>query len=424
MATRVIKNARGFVHDIEAVKVLSEESCNLRFLSDRTLYILQNLAYLDTAFHSRYGTILEGGIYTPVDPISSDGQVVDNANYNLSQELALSGCDELSAINVTLLAINDTLLAANQTGCGTCGSEIEDISEDWPSIGSGLDFETLPAYDTYRCKAANWIVDGLLDAFTKFAAYDLDFWVSTTVASGAALIWAIVITTFIGSLIVAVAGVVVAFTVALITGLTIDLEDIRDELISNRAALVCALYGGANAQDSKDRFLAELLSGGLNAAETALMGIILVMDILNNLFEFNPIIDAYTATTSCATCCEYIVPRLFGGETPVIEGQPGAWVMTLDQTNYGVSDYLARFDVYYDGTAYCGSEVQIKLTDLVFTALDEDPGKSVQILDQLGAWVYNSNSPPDPATEYCAAQVIITSSTAITLDFELGSECS
>lgn len=418
-----IQRANGFVHDIDYLKGLSSEQCNLRLLSDQALYVLGNLAIEDITFYSRYGEIENNDWYLPVVEGDANSDYVLDAVSIIRRDLSMACDNVLSDISASLVALVEVGQQANQVSCDQCGSVIDDPSDDFPTIGPGETWEELSTYDTYKCKAANWIVDGFTNAFTSLDAYPIEFWTTATVSVATSIVWAALVAALIGSFVVTVVGVVIAFVAAMIAGSTFDFEEIKDMFVDKRTDLICAIYTSTSADDCRDR-LGEIFDAELSAVNSAAVKLFLTNDLLNNVFVENSDIDDITPTTSCSSCCQSLYPQTVNGEAPTIVGGPTSFTATLDVSNYGVSDYLMTVRWNFDGTNYCGDMRQLKLTDITYTALDETTYKSVQIYDQIGTELYNDNDPPNPATEYCSATFTITSSTPITVEFDLGDYCT
>lgn len=225
----------------------------------------------------------------------------------------------LDSVITALEGIQDSIDNVAQASCGACGSEVDPESESTPPVGPGQPWPDINSYDTYKCRGANWVIDGLLDLFAKLELYDVSYWTTTTISAGAGLITSVILTTVLGGWVVVVAGAVVAMVTKLILGTTIDLSDIKTVLTSERADLICALYNGSDADSSRSALEGVLSSGGLNVAETELVGLVLTNSVMNQLYEFNAEIDVWPETTSCAGCgpqpCPYTVVHGVGVPT-------------------------------------------------------------------------------------------------------------
>ncbi len=317
---RDINIVKGSVFDLAHLMGLVADDCNLLLVSTRTLSIIQALGNDEVSFTVRYASeFLEGNRYIVADS-STDLDNINNIVNNYRLEVTDMSCEIVAALEAIAVATEATA----QASCGACGSEVDPTSEATPPVGPGEPWSDLDEYDTYKCQGANWLLDGLTDLFQKLLVYDVDFWTATTVAAGSGLITSIILTTLLGGWVVLVAGAVIGLITALILGVTIDLTDIKNVLISDRADLICALYNGSDASSSTAAFSSALSTAGLNGAEVALVGLIMANSLVNNLYEFNAVIDAYTATTSCDTCgpepCPYDL--VYGTGTITYDQQP------------------------------------------------------------------------------------------------------
>lgn len=169
---------RGTIHDLAALATLNENPCRLLCVSDRTLYVLQNLAALDVTFPVRYATdLLEGG-YVPVK--EEDGPLWDlfrSVVNGVQLEVLDMSCD----IETGLTAIADSLseLAEAQRigggggGCPNYGVPVlncivdltnedlfgpPDSTQGDPDVDPPPEgFATWEEYFTYKCQAAHFI---------------------------------------------------------------------------------------------------------------------------------------------------------------------------------------------------------------------------------------------------------------------------
>jgi len=169
---------RGTIHDLRHIEGLESEPCHLICLSERSLYILQNLVAMDALFEARYATSLQEGGYNAVDSESgSDYQLFLSVTNQLQLEVIDMACD----IQAGLESIGNGLQAIAQSmgggggggGCPSIGSPVfncivnlddqdligppdQDIGDpevDPPPEG----FETWAEYYDYKCRAAHFI---------------------------------------------------------------------------------------------------------------------------------------------------------------------------------------------------------------------------------------------------------------------------
>lgn len=295
---RKLSEVRGSVFDLPKAETLSDSDCNVLLVSSRTLYFIQSFATGEVDFLARYASsFLDGAKFILADTVTDLDQINDIQNrYEI--EVQPVTCDLVAELQSITLAIQQ-LAGAD---CASCGSELDPAGAPAPTIGPGEEFPTLNDFEVYKCEAVNWLLDALIDIFTKLDAYDVAFWASTTVSIGSALITALVATTLLAGILPIIAGAVVALVTALIVGSTLDIEAIKNILVVNRADLTCILFDGADADASKANFLSALTVLGLNVAETALMGLMLPLNVMNNLYELNPNIEGHPITDVCTGC--------------------------------------------------------------------------------------------------------------------------
>jgi len=295
---RKLSEVKGSVFDLPKSQTLADDDCNVLLVSSRTLYFIQTFATGEIDFLARYASAFLDGAKFIVADSSADLDQINNLQNRYEIEVVPVTADLISELQNITLAIQQ-LAGAD---CTACGTEVDPPAAPFPTIGPGEDFETLPEYETYKCEAVNWLLDALIDIFTKLDAYDVAFWTTVTVTTGGALITAILATTLLAGILPIIAGIVISMVVALIAGATIDIEAIKDLLIASRDDLACLLFLGADAQGSKDLFIAELGALGLNAAETALISLMIPFNVVNNLYELNPAIEGHPTPSPCVDC--------------------------------------------------------------------------------------------------------------------------
>lgn len=309
MTLRLYSTAQGFVHDILTIADLSEEPCNLRFLSDRSLYILQNLSSEDITFLSRYGTPQNENQYLPVLPDTPDaetvGEAVDLIRRDLTQDMA---CNDI------VIAINALATQISNSSCGCPIGQGEDTTDTEqggdvpPSIGD-IVYEEPSAITDRKCMASNALHATIVEVFTRLEEYGVDnmgilgLTLAVSVITG---IIASTVTTPIGGLIVGVAGGLAIFGARLIGVSVFSIEDILTVLDDQEEELVCALFQQTTSEGAKDAYLAELENAGLTAVEVALVGLMLTNSALAILFFDTPetaiFWETYTPPIDCSAC--------------------------------------------------------------------------------------------------------------------------
>lgn len=297
---RPLSNVRGALHQIDAIKALSTDPCNVRVLSDRVLYILQNLASNEVLYDSRYGEVLPNNLYRQTDPLSADGAIVESLQSELAQQL-MENDMLLEKLDCICQAITDLATASG----AYAGSEPDAEPGTYPPIGPGEDFESEGQYNTYKCEASNWLIDRFITTFNQLAVYDVDTWTQSTVTVLSGLIGGILSTFFLVGTGPLVAGYIIGLVRDLISGSgSFDFGDMKDAFAANHANLVCAVYEGVDAQSSRDNLLAAATSAGLSNVERDILELMLLYGMLNKLFEYDATIDGYPITSSCAGCSD------------------------------------------------------------------------------------------------------------------------
>ena len=232
----------------------------------------------------------------------------------------------LNSINNKLDAIVKALKAKN---CGDCGGfELEPPPADTPGDPeidpnpSDPNFPTWQAFDDYKCKTAN----ALVDYWTRFLfdAANRD-WDSLATGGLAIVVDAVGILLLeaglaavgitIASGPVVIAGLLIAVAVFVITNATLDFADMAQTLEVNRDDLICVLYKAASADQARTDFEAELTSLGYTSVESGLFSLLANLHDYNKLFELDEEINSsdYNPTLDCSACNEggsVIVPML------------------------------------------------------------------------------------------------------------------
>jgi hypothetical protein len=290
MARRLMSRVGGFVHDIDVVASLSDEPNNIRLLSDRSLYILQNLSLEDITFLSRYGEILEDGFYLPVVGGAPEQADVESAVDLIRRDLNSMGVEQLlECMCETNTALLEQAILA--------GSSAEAVSSDGEvSTGPDEQFPDQASYFDAKCNVANAIFDTILGMIDWLDDNDVDLLaglfggVTSGLLVGLALAgpvgwaWALA-----GALITSIAGYLVRLTVNF-SDLSAALNDTHDEC-------VLSLYNASNAAVAKTSFIDEVEAGtpAITSVESALLGMLLASDLTNNLFSPRDDITAYAS---------------------------------------------------------------------------------------------------------------------------------
>ncbi len=280
MARRAISRVGGFVHDISTVASLSDEPDNIRLLSDRSLYILQNLSLEDITFLSRYGEILTGGFYLPVTAGSpEESDVVDAVNL-IRRDLNSMAVEQL------LDCICQATSALVELGV-LAGQKVEvEPSDGVVPIGPDEQFPDQASYFVAKCNAANAIYDTVLATVQWLEANNIDLLGGLLGGMTTALALGLLISGPVGWAVTLAAVTVTGITTYLISE-NIDFSDLEDALVDVHAELVLSLFNSSNTITAKDAFVTEIAASSepTTATERDLVRLMLSSDLLNLLFD-------------------------------------------------------------------------------------------------------------------------------------------
>lgn len=405
MGLKRTSNVGGFIHSLETIEGLSDEQCNLRLISDQTLYVLQNLSSEDITFLTRYAVSFEpGDLYEPVLPGTPESATVYTTIDIIRRDLSDMNCDIVGAINSLAQVI-----AANACGCPVGqGEDTEDGEEGGaiPSPVGDIVYEEPSTAPDRECKAANLIHDTLFDTFVQLDAYNVDdmsvLGLSLAVGVVAGIIASAVVTPM-GGVLVAVAGSLAVF-VARMLGVTVSLGDIVTAMTDRHGDLVCTLFNSTSASGAKSAYLAILLEEvGISSIEADLVGLLMTNALMNVLFfdtaetvDFWP---SYTGSIDCTSCVTLPTDWVFipNGRfnmiataagtlgTGAIDNGGGVWTATATQRNDGAN------------THWC-----VGLCTQAF--LDAHPGTSTMSSSPAGSgdgtYTRHTPSPPLSATNF------------------------
>lgn len=290
MARRLISKVGGFVHDIETVASLSDEPNNIRLLSDRSLYILQNLSGEDVTFLSRYGEILTNGFYLPVTAGAPEESDVEGAVDLIRRDLNSMGVEQLLEC---ICAANSALVEA----AALAGQAVGDIASNGEvAVGPDEQFPDQASYFDAKCNVANAIFDTILGMVDWLDDNDVDLiaglfgGVTSGLLVGIAIsgpmgwAWALV-----GSLVAGIAGYMIKLAVNF-SDLSAALSDTHDEC-------VLGLFNASDAAAARTNFIDAVEAGTptITSIESGFLGLLLVSDLINNLFAPRDDIVLYTS---------------------------------------------------------------------------------------------------------------------------------
>ncbi len=316
MSKKLIRNVNGFVHDIGQVETLSDEANNMRLLSDRSLYLLQNLSGLDVTFLSRYGEILTGGYYLPVEEGSSEASTVEGAIDIIRRDLNDMSVEEtLECICEQLQSIAASASGGQAADCACqIGSDVEttsgEISGPLPDPVNGVPYEDISATPTRKCKAANYIHQGVRDVVNElklnradqyfFAGLQFVLTLVTTVIGG-------LVAGPFGLLVGAVAGASLGMALGLFKA-SFSLTLLLTAITGDEQAAVCALFSAISAEGARSDYTDVLIAEGATSPEIEFVEYLLSNNVLNLLFfawgDSEEAIDDVVVEQSCASCEE------------------------------------------------------------------------------------------------------------------------
>lgn len=279
MARREISKVGGFVHDINTVSSLSDEPNNMRLLSDRSLYILQNLSLEDVTFLSRYGEILAGDLYLPVTAGSSEEGDVEDAVDLIRRDLNSMAVEQLldCICQATTELVKLGVLAGQKVEVAASDGEVD--------VGPDEQFPDQESYLVAKCNAANAIYDTVLGTVQWLETNNIDLLGGVLGGMTTALAMGLLISGPVGWAVTLAAVTITGITTYLISNV-IDFADLEAALIDVHDELVLSLFNASNTITARSAFMAEIAASSepTTAAERDLVGLMLSSDLLNLLF--------------------------------------------------------------------------------------------------------------------------------------------
>jgi len=279
VARREISRVNGFVHDVNTVASLSSEPSNIRVLSDRTLYILQNLSLEDVTFLSRYGEILTNGFYIPVAAGSPEQVDVEDAVDLIRRDLNDMSVEQLLEC---ICAAQNAMIDQEEAG----GQEIEaQLSDGQVPVGPDEQFPDQASYFDAKCNVSNGIFDTILGAVTwlddNSVALLIGLFGGVTSGLIAGLIgagpfgWAVIVTSSV------IAGIA-----AFISRNLVNFSDLKAALIDTQDEAVLSLFNATDTLTARGNFISAVEAGtpAITSIESGVLSLMLTSDMLNNLF--------------------------------------------------------------------------------------------------------------------------------------------
>lgn len=290
MAQRLLSRVGGFVHDINTVASLSDEPNNIRLLSDRSLYILQNLSQEDVTFLSRYGEMLTGDLYLPVLAGTPEEAEVEDAVDLIRKDLNSMAIEEL----LECLCQNLTALAekTDDTSQQVEGS----LSDGIVSTGEGEQFGTQAEYFDAKCNVANGIFDTIRELIQWLEDNDVDLLaglfggITSGILVGLALAgplgWALAL---VSATIVSLGGYLIRYA--------LNFVDVGDALDDTHEECVLALFNAGDATTAENNFITAVKAGSptISGFEVKLLRVCLSSEMVNQLFSPRSDVAAYAS---------------------------------------------------------------------------------------------------------------------------------
>lgn len=356
---RDIGRVKGTVFDLPHAMSLSPSDCNVLVVSSRTLFFVQLFGTGEMDFVSRYASsLLDGNKYVLAEDSADLDDINDLVN-NYELEVQPVTCDLVAAI--------EALTAATvEAGSGCCTPYGPDYPPPAPDTGDPDidpppdDWSTWESYYTYKCKAANMIVDNWIDTLKGLATLS-----GILAAIGALALAAFVNTALLSGLLVglmmlgfsagAAAAIIIGALIYIIAGgiqLLVYFLDVGNEMEATKTDLICLLYNATSVVQAKGDIvtftsdIAENLIYDPADNDTlfkiqldAIVDALFNDAIVNVLFELNLDADVYVGDVDCDVCIELppldwkIANSPFWGIESA-EGTIGTGVVTNDGTQF------------------------------------------------------------------------------------------
>lgn len=313
--SRVIATSRilGSIHDLSTLQGLSDDPCNVLFVSDRTMYLLANYARDDVTFFSRY--VLD---YINASMVRVADQ--DDPEYNDIVRIIEAFQSETAgndmAIEQGLNAIAQAIIASaccqgSGQGGGTGGSDgSETTASDGIDNGSSPpttgDWPTYGDYEQYKCSIANFVVDTLDENINTLRSVAWSSVLALPTAEIILILAATLATPIPGDEIIAFAAVLSIWGGAF-EPLFNDFENAVDNA---RSELVCALYESGDVGQAKGDFQtaldaaidAEVSTGLANFVIKGMSRLWVTNDNLNKLFTEDTSREYPVGSVDCSAC--------------------------------------------------------------------------------------------------------------------------
>lgn len=280
MALVPYERPRGAVHDLTRLAEISSDRCRILCVSDRTLYLLANLAAVDISFFARFAVELKDTGYIALDRADPEYDLYEQIKTAFQLEVLDMTCD----IESGLLAIADAI-ASQSGGGGGCGGEYAspvlncivnidneeilgpgDSTQGNPGVDDPPDdFETWEEYFVYKCKAAAFIWDLQRKHMVMLRNFEGAALVASIVGPSVAGLLGVLPAAMTPAGFAVFVGSVVAIG-AVAAASWFYMDEMIDEWDANKDDIICSLYSSGSS--------VQAVSALSNALEDALQAIV------------------------------------------------------------------------------------------------------------------------------------------------------
>jgi len=313
MGLRDTTRVHGAIMDVARIVGLSPDDCNILLVSSRTLYMIQNYGDAEVFFLGRYAKAFDAqGRYTPVTAGDAEAIIVADAANAYGLEVVDMSCDIVPILNQIALALSAKSATCDCVPNGPQPPQPPTIEGDPPPPGFT---EYDPGEVDRKCKIANMVVDDLLEMITLLIVNDVQEAALLGLSVMSSLLTLVVALLGAGPIGWGLAGL---GTLATIIGFylvnTVDLEEFKTLIETNRTELVCALFNATNNTSAFTTFRAVLATAGASGAQLGFIDVLNMINGLTALF-FKPDdptgqaiedrLDGFVSITDCDECTEF-----------------------------------------------------------------------------------------------------------------------
>lgn len=310
MALRDASRVHGAIQDVARLQGLPSDDCNILFVSSRTLYLIQNYADAEVNFLGRYAKAFDSeGRYTPVLAADAEAVFVAETANNYGLEVVDMSCEIVPILNQISISLRGQSATCDCVPNGPQPPQPPTIEGEDPPEGFT---EYDPELEDRKCKIANMIVDDLLEMITLLIVNNVEEAAALGLAVMSSLFTLVIAMMAAGPLGWGLAGL---GTLATIIGFflvsTVDLDEFKTIIETNRTDLICALFGAGNNTSAFTTFRAVLAGAGASGSQLGFIDVLNMINGLTALFfkpddpigqELEDRLDGFTPLTSCLLC--------------------------------------------------------------------------------------------------------------------------